>query len=148
MMMNLQELQTIAQRALPIRIFVLDNRGYLSIRTSQSNFFGRLAGADPDSGIALPDFAAVARAFGIPGSRLDSADFASQLPAILEAEGPYLCQVALDDTQAFEPRVSSRQLADGTIVSAPLDDMYPFLDPEELDSNRWPPDDEPMRREP
>jgi acetolactate synthase-1/2/3 large subunit len=62
-MMNLQELQTIAQHRLPIKIFVLDNRGYLSIRTSQANFFGRLAGADPDSGVTLPDFVAVATAF-------------------------------------------------------------------------------------
>jgi thiamine pyrophosphate-dependent acetolactate synthase large subunit-like protein len=72
-MMNLQELQTIAQHGLPIKIFVLDNRGYLSIRTSQTNFFGRLAGADPDSGVSLPDFVAVATAFGIPARRLDSA---------------------------------------------------------------------------
>jgi acetolactate synthase-1/2/3 large subunit len=136
-MMNLQELQTIAQHRLPIKIFVLDNRGYLSIRTSQSNFFGRLCGADADSGVSLPDFVAVAHAFGIAASRLDSADFAERLPAVLEAQGPYLCQVMLDETQQFEPRMSSRQLDDGSIVSAPLEDMYPFLERAELARNTF-----------
>ncbi|HCN68328.1 MAG TPA: acetolactate synthase, partial [Candidatus Accumulibacter sp.] len=134
-MMNLQELQTIAQHRLPIKIFVLDNRGYLSIRTSQANFFGRLAGADPDSGVTLPDFVAVARAFGISASRLDSGDFAQRLPAILETSEPHLCQVVLDETQQFEPRTSSRRLPDGQIVSAPLEDMYPFLARDELARN-------------
>jgi acetolactate synthase-1/2/3 large subunit len=136
-MMNLQELQTIAQHRLPIKIFILDNRGYLSIRTSQSNFFGRLCGADADSGVSLPDFVAVANAFGIAASRLDSADFAERLPAVLEAPGPYLCQVMLDETQQFEPRMSSRQLDDGRIVSAPLEDMYPFLERSELARNTF-----------
>ncbi|HAY26738.1 MAG TPA: acetolactate synthase [Candidatus Accumulibacter sp.] len=134
-MMNLQELQTIAQHRLPIKIFVLDNRGYLSIRTSQANFFGRLAGADPDSGVTLPDFVAVARAFGIRASRLDSGDFAQRLPAILETSEPHLCQVVLDETQQFEPRTSSRRLPGGQIVSAPLEDMYPFLERDELARN-------------
>jgi acetolactate synthase-1/2/3 large subunit len=136
-MMNLQELQTIAQHRLPIKIFILDNRGYLSIRTSQSNFFGRLGGADADSGVSLPDFVAVANAFGIAASRLDSADFADRLPTVLEAPGPYLCQVMLDETQQFEPRMSSRQLDDGRIVSAPLEDMYPFLERAELARNTF-----------
>ncbi|EXI67256.1 MAG: Acetolactate synthase isozyme 2 large subunit [Candidatus Accumulibacter adjunctus] len=134
-MMNLQELQTIVQHRLPIKIFVLDNRGYLSIRTSQANFFGRLAGADPDSGVTLPDFVAVARAFGISASRLDTADFAQRLPAILETSEPHLCQVVLDETQQFEPRTSSRRLPDGQIVSAPLEDMFPFLERDELARN-------------
>ncbi len=82
-MMNLQELQTIAHHRLPIKIFVLNNRGYLSIRTSQTNFFGRLAGEGPDSGVSFPDFVAVATAFGIPARRLASADFARQLAEVL-----------------------------------------------------------------
>ena len=134
-MMNLQELQTIAQHRLPIKIFVLDNHGYLSIRSSQMNFFRRVAGADPDSGVSLPDFVAIATAFAIPASRLDSADFAERLPTLLDAPGPHLCQVVLDETQQFEPRMSSRQLDDGSIVSAPLEDMYPFLEPAELARN-------------
>ncbi|EXI78682.1 MAG: Acetolactate synthase large subunit [Candidatus Accumulibacter appositus] len=134
-MMNIQELQTVAQHRLPIKIFVLDNQGYLSIRTSQSNFFGRLAGAGPESGIELPDFVAVAKAFGIPATRLDSADFAERLAAVLDAPGPHLCQVMLDETQQFEPRMASRRLDDGSIVTPPLEDMFPFLDRKELAAN-------------
>jgi acetolactate synthase-1/2/3 large subunit len=131
-MMNLQELQTVVHQRLPLKIFVLNNRGYLSIRTTQNNFFGRLAGEGPDSGVGFPDFVAVARAFGIRAQRLDGPDFAAQLPAILAEPGPCLCDVVLDETQGFEPRMSSRRLDDGTIVSPPLEDMYPFLDRDEL----------------
>lgn len=134
-MMNLQELQTIAHHRLPVKIFVLNNRGYLSMRTSQTNFFGRLGGEGPDSGVSFPDFVAVAAAFGIPGCRLASADFSSQIDGVLAGEGPYLCEVVLDETQGFEPRMSSRKLDDGSIVSPPLEDMFPFLDRDELAAN-------------
>jgi acetolactate synthase-1/2/3 large subunit len=134
-MMNLQELQTIAHRRLPIKIFVLNNNGYLSIRTSQKNFFGRLAGEGPDSGVGFPDFVAVAKAFGIPARRLASADFPDQFAEVLASDGPYLCDVVLDETQGFEPRMSSRKLDDGSIVTPPLEDMFPFLDRAELAAN-------------
>jgi acetolactate synthase-1/2/3 large subunit len=134
-MMNLQELQTIAYHRLPIKIFVLNNRGYLSIRSSQANFFGRLVGESPDNGVGFPDFVAVATAFGIPARRLDSAGFASGIEQVLAAAGPQLCDVTLDASQGFEPRMSSRKLPDGSIVSPPLEDMFPFLDREELASN-------------
>jgi acetolactate synthase-1/2/3 large subunit len=134
-MMNLQELQTIAHHGLPIKIFVLNNSGYLSIKTSQTNFFGRLAGSGPGNGVSFPDFVAVATAFGIPARRLAGADFPQLLDAILNEPGPCLCDVMLDETQGFEPRMSSRKLPDGSIVSPPLEDMFPFLDRDELASN-------------
>ncbi len=134
-MMNLQELQTVAHYGLPLKIFVLNNGGYLSIRGSQTNFFGRLAGAGPGNGVDFPDFVAVAGAFGIAARRLASADFAQQLDDILDAPGPFLCDVVLDETQGFEPRMSSRKLDDGSIVTPPLEDMFPFLDRDELASN-------------
>jgi acetolactate synthase-1/2/3 large subunit len=140
-MMNLQELQTIAHYRLPIKIFVLNNCGYLSIRTSQKNFFGRLAGEGPDSGVSFPDFVAVATAFGIPAHRLAGADFSKTLAEVLASDGPCLCDVILDETQGFEPRMSSRKLDDGSIVSPPLEDMFPFLDRDELADNQWPSDD-------
>lgn len=148
-MMNLQELQTIAWHRLPIKIFVLNNRGYLSIRSSQANFFGRLVGESPDNGVGFPDFVAVATAFGIPARRLSSAvpgdtvahNFAAGIEAVLAAEGPQLCDVILDPSQGFEPRMSSRKLPDGSIVTPPLEDMFPFLDRDELARNRWPADD-------
>lgn len=140
-MMNLQELQTIAHHRIPIKIFVLNNRGYLSIRGSQKNFFGRLAGEGPDSGVSFPDFVAVATAFGIPARRIASANFPDQLADVLATEGPCLCDVILDETQGFEPRMTSRKLDDGTIVTPPLEDMFPFLDRDELARNLWPADD-------
>lgn len=134
-MMNLQELQTIAHHQLPIKIFVLNNGGYLSIRTSQTNFFGRLAGEGPGSGVSFPDFVAVAAAFGIPARRLAGAEFFEHLESVLSAPGPCLCDVVLDATQGFEPRMSSRKMDDGSIVTPPLEDMFPFLSREELRSN-------------
>ena len=135
-MMNLQELQTIAHHQLPVKIFVFNNRGYLSIRSSQKNFFGRLAGEGPDSGITFPDFVAVATAFGIPARRIASADFPAQLDEMLACEGPLVCDVMLDETQGFEPRMTSRKLDDGSIVTPPLEDMFPFLDRDELAGNK------------
>jgi acetolactate synthase-1/2/3 large subunit len=140
-MMNLQELQTIAYHRLPIKIFVLNNRGYLSIRSSQANFFGRLVGESPDNGVGFPDFVAVATAFGIPARRVASADFCTGIDEMLAAEGPQLCDVILDASQGFEPRMSSRKLPDGSIVTPPLEDMFPFLDRDELERNSWPADD-------
>jgi len=140
-MMNIQELQTIMQHRLPIKIFVLNNSGYLSIRSSQNAFFGRLAGEGPGSGVSLPDFVKVADAFGIPAFSLRGPGFSKPLKRFLDAVGPGLCEVILDEQQPFEPRVSSRQLEDGRIVSAPLEDMYPFLEREELARNLWSPDD-------
>ena len=136
-MMNLQELQTIVQNRIPVKIFVLNNRGYLSIRTSQKNFFGRLAGEGPDSGVSFPDFVAVATAFGIPARRIAGADFPGRLAEVLASDGPCLCDVILDESQGFEPRMTSRKLDDGTIVTPPLEDMFPFLDRDELSRNRW-----------
>jgi acetolactate synthase-1/2/3 large subunit len=134
-MMNLQELQTIAHHRLPIKIFVLNNNGYLSISGSQSNFFGRLAGTGPGNGVSFPDFVAVATAFGIPARRLANADFPQLIEGILAEAGPCLCDVVLDETQGFEPRTSSRKLEDGSIVTPPLEDMFPFLERDELASN-------------
>lgn len=133
--LNIQELQTIAHYRLPVKIFVLNNGGYLSIRTSQSNFFGRLTGAGPESGVSLPDYVRIGEAFGIRSIRLDQPNFSEALHTVLDTEGPMLCEVILDETQQFEPRPSSRQLEDGRIVTPPLEDMYPFLDRDELAKN-------------
>jgi acetolactate synthase-1/2/3 large subunit len=133
--MNIQELQTVAHYGIPLKLFVLNNRGYLSIRSSQANFFGRLAGEGPDNGVSFPDFAKVAAAYGIASSHLNQADFTAEIRHILAAPGPHLCEVILDETQGFEPRMSSRQLEDGRIVTPPLEDMHPFLSREELARN-------------
>lgn len=133
--LNIQELQTIVHYQLPVKIFVLNNQGYVSIRQTQQNFFGRLTGESPASGITFPDMVRIASAYNIPACRLEDASYRTQLPGILSTPGPILCEVVLNPAQTFEPRLSSKQLPDGHIVSAPLEDMYPFLGKDELLEN-------------
>ena len=130
---NIQELQTIRHHQLPVKLFVMDNLGYMSIRSTQQNFFGATLGSGPDDGVSFPDYTALATAYGLPAVRLtDPAKLDRTIAEVLDAKGPMVCHVMLDPTQAFEPRIKSRQLPDGTIVSPALEDMFPFLDPEEL----------------
>ena len=133
--LNIQELQTVIHYQLPLKIFVLNNNGYLSIRTSQKGFFGGTVGESPDSGVSFPDTIKLAKAYGFSTWRLDSADFLFGLREVLSTPGPVVCEVVLDPTQGFEPRQSSKQLSDGRIVSAPLEDMFPFLERDELAKN-------------
>jgi acetolactate synthase-1/2/3 large subunit len=135
--MNVQELQTVMHYDLPVKIFVLNNNGYLSIRTTQKNFFGRLVGESKASGVSFPDMVRVADAFGIPAMRVDHRAQMDAVHRALNAPGPYLFDVMLDSTQEFEPRIRSRKLEDGTILTPALDDMYPFLADEEMASNRY-----------
>lgn len=137
--MNIQELQTVRHHRFPIKLFVLNNGGYLSIRQTQTAFFGLAVGAGAESGVSCPDFVKVAEAYGLPASRLSEPNFTPDLSAILAAPGAYLCDVMLDPAQGFEPKLSSRRLPDGRMVSSPLDDMSPFLDRDELDENRLAP---------
>jgi acetolactate synthase-1/2/3 large subunit len=132
---NIQELQTIVHHGLPVKIFVLNNGGYLSIRQTQNNFFGNLVGESAASGVSFPNVEKLACAYGLPATSIRSvADF-PRIAAMLEAPGPALCEVHLDPAQEFEPRLKSRQLPDGMLVSPNLEDMYPFLEPAELASN-------------
>ncbi len=133
--LNIQELQTIAHHGLPVKIFVLNNGGYLSIRQTQSNFFGNLVGESAASGVSFPNFEKLACAYGLPVTSIRTAEDFPKITAFLDAPGPGLCEVHLDPAQEFEPRLKSRQLPDGKLVSPNLEDMFPFLDPAELASN-------------
>ncbi len=137
--MNLQELQTIVTRRLPIHIVVLNNAGYHSIRQTQMTYFpDGLIGFDAATGVDYVPFEGLARAFGLPFNRCSStADMEAALAKTFACDGPAMCEVMLDPGQPFAPRVSSRKLEDGTMVSAPLDDMFPFLSREELAENRF-----------
>lgn len=134
-MMNVQELQTVAHYKLPIVIFVLSNGGYLSIRTTQANFFGKLIGESAESGVSFPDILKLAEAHGLPALRLSDEHFPEMIDRALAHGGPIVCEVVLDRAQGFEPKLSSKRLPDGRMVTAPLEDMAPFLDREELRSN-------------
>jgi acetolactate synthase I/II/III large subunit len=133
--MNIQELQTVVHHHLPVKIFVLNNSGYLSMRMTQSGFFGRLTGESAASGASFPDMVKVACAYGIPSIRIDREAQLEQIARALAADGPALIDVVLDRNQEFEPRSRARQLPDGRIVSPNLEDMYPFLDETELMDN-------------
>jgi acetolactate synthase-1/2/3 large subunit len=134
--MNLQELQTIKTNRLPIKIFILNNGGYHSIKQTQANFFGRLHGCDATSGVECPDAETMARAYGFPFTRVSEAtSFDSALKAALSGDGAAICEVVLDPAQPFSPKQSSRRLPDGRMVSAPLEDLAPFLERDELAAN-------------
>jgi acetolactate synthase-1/2/3 large subunit len=136
-MMNLQELQTIAGRKLPVKVFIMNNTGYHSIRQTQANFFSdNIVGCGTDSGLSFPDFGKVAHAFGLPFRRCQThGELSSAIEATLAEQGAALCEVMIDLAQSFAPKLSSRKLEDGRMVTAALEDMAPFLSREELKSN-------------
>jgi acetolactate synthase-1/2/3 large subunit len=135
--MNIQELQTIVSQGLPIKIFVLNNDGYHSIRQTQTAYFAdSLIGFDPASGVSFPDFSRIASAYGFPFVRAGTlASLPAAIKATLDAPGPAMCEVMLDPAQPFAPKLSSKRLPDGRMVSAPLEDLAPFLPREELADN-------------
>ena len=135
--MNLQELQTLLTYRLPIKLFVYNNDGYLSIKTTQKAFFGgKFMGSEPGSGVVLPSFEKLAAAYGLPYFKLrNNQELDGQLPAIFGTDGPVLVEVMLDPFEVLGPKAASKKLPDGSMVSAPLEDMAPFLPREELKEN-------------
>lgn len=138
-MMNLQELQTMKHYNLPIKLFILNNNGYISIQQTQRNFFeGRMTACTIDSGVSLPDFVAVARAFGLNAFRIDRLEnLDEQIKKVLNADGGVVCEVMLSPDYIFAPKLSAKKLDDGTMVSPSLEDMYPFLGEDEFNECIW-----------
>ncbi len=137
-MMNLQELQTIATNRLPVRIFLICNGGYHSIRQTQNAFFGKpLIGIGPESGdLEFPDFGKTADLFGFRyGLCAANETLREDMEAAMKLPLPALIEVRVSPLQKTEPKVSSRKLPDGTMVSVPIEDMAPFLPREELAAN-------------
>jgi len=133
-MQNLQELQTIVGQRIPAKIFLYNNSGYHSIRQSQQAYFdGFSVGCGPDSGITFPDFEKIAAAFGLSYTKVsEHDDMARAIDATLAAPGASLCEIMVDKSQNFAPKVSSRRLGDGSMVTAPMEDLAPFLPRDEL----------------
>lgn len=138
-MMNIQELEVIKRRNLPVKLFITDNGGYGMIYGSQDgNFQGRLTGCTRESGLTLPDIQKVAKAFGIKSLSLDSeADLETVVREALEYDGPVVCKVKADIEQKIVPRQANYMKEDGQMASRPLDDMAPLLNREELEKARW-----------
>jgi acetolactate synthase-1/2/3 large subunit len=130
--MNIQELQTLKTSDLNVVIIVLNNGGYLSIWQTHENFFGRVIGATPASGVDFPDFAAVARAYGLHSATIQNEEDLIALDHLLKEDGPMLINVIVDPRQEFAPRIKSRIDENGKFVTPELDDMHPFLDAEEI----------------
>ena len=136
--MNLQELQTIIHHKLPIKIIVINNDGYHSIRQSQTNFFKGepLCGVGPDSlDLSFPDMSKIAWAYGYKFIRCQTNDdFKKYMANEFEIDEPQICEVMVDKTQYFQPKAGSKKLSNGQMVSAPLEDLTPYLDRNELEN--------------
>jgi len=135
--MNIQELQTIIHNNLPIKLFVLNNGGYISIRNTQNGFFkGHKVGADNESGVSFPDTLKLANAYGFKTFKINNQlNLSDDIEKVLKIDGPVICEVMLSPQEKMEPKLSSKIKHDGSIVSSPLEDMFPFLDREEFDDN-------------
>lgn len=140
-MMNLQELQTIITNKLPIKIFLINNQGYHSIRITQSNLFSQncRVGIGPESGdLSFPEYKKIAEAFGYPYFEAHSNEEMKQVVnQVLEIEGFAFCEIFTNTIQVWEPKSSTKRLEDGTLISPPLEDLAPFLPREELEKNMF-----------
>jgi acetolactate synthase-1/2/3 large subunit len=125
-MMNIQELQTLTTLKSDFTLLILDNGGYLSIKQTQSNFFGRFHGSNPESGVTFPDFLKLSSAFGLNVVQLDSENWRNQISENCKHSGVRVLVARLDREQEFEPRLKSR-VENGVITTPELDDMYPHL---------------------
>lgn len=132
-MMNLQELQTVKQFNLPLKIFIINNNGYISIKQTQNNFFeGHMVGSGTDSKVSMPNFNEIAKAFGIKSAEIssytDENDLKRQINMVLNSDEAVLCNVIVDDDYIFTPKLLARKLDDGTMVSPSFENMYPFIE--------------------
>jgi acetolactate synthase-1/2/3 large subunit len=134
---NIQELETVARLGLPIKFFVLNNDGYASIRASQTSYFGRAnIGCDTRTGLTVPDISRVASAYNLQAVVIaDQSNLRRDVRRVLDLPGPVVCDVHVIQDEVRAPRLSSVQRPDGSFVSKPLEDLWPFLDRDEFLSN-------------
>lgn len=135
-MMNLQELQTVLTNKLPIKIFLINNNGYHSIRITQNNLFKdhcKIGIGEESGDLSFPEFDKLAKAFGYPYfSACSNDEMKSVVDEVLSMDGPVFCEIFTDTKQVWEPKSATKRLEDGTLVSPPLEDLAPFLPREEL----------------
>ena len=135
--LNIQELEIVKRLNLPIKYFILNNDGYGSIRDMQNNHFkGHYVGSGRTSGVTLPNIQKVANSYGIKSSKIDNQEnMDKKIREILNFEGPYICEIMIEPNQQTQPRVSSKKIENGLMISMPIENMYPFLSEEELKEN-------------
>jgi len=132
--MNIQELQTIKHHDLPIKIMIMNNKGYLSIRGTQNKFFdSRRIGSDSDSGISFPSIEKIAAAYEIPFLKINNSnELTKKLKNAIDLKGPVICEVICSESQEILPTVSAVKNDDGSMTSKPIEDMYPYLPRDEF----------------
>ncbi|MDB4040555.1 thiamine pyrophosphate-binding protein [Methylophilaceae bacterium] len=138
LMMNLQELQTMKGYKLPIKVFVLNNDGYVSIKQTQETYFSdNISGVGPKSGVSMPNFTELGKALNIPSMKITKLSelYSATFKKMFNSNQPGIFEIVIDPSQGFSPKLTSRKLKDGTMVSPSLHDMSPFLDEDELAKN-------------
>lgn len=137
LMMTIQEMATVMHHHLPVKLFIFNNGGYLTIKQTQElGFDGRLMGSNEQSGISFPDFLKLAEAHRFKAVRLEShQNLKQQIEAVMNHDGPVVCEIMMDPNQMQAPKAINRRNADGTMKQTPLEDSYPFLDPKEIEEN-------------
>ena len=132
--MNIQELQSVIHHQIPMKIFVLNNNGYLAISLMQDNLFNsKYIGSNNQSGVSNPDFVKISKAYGLKSFRFENNyDLESSIDDVLSTEGPVLCEIMMVENQLLIPRLQSRKDSLGNIVSSSLEDMYPYLSESEM----------------
>lgn len=132
--MNIQELQTMVYKKLPIKLFVLNNGGYLTIKQTQEYSFQRLAACDPSCGVSFPDLSKIAKAYGIKYKKIGNQHNLKQhINGLINHNGPIVCEIIMDPNQTQAPMAKNLKNADGTIEKKPLEDMFPYLDRAEFE---------------
>ena len=136
-MMNIQELQTIDHYNLPIKLFILNNQGYQSIKQTQKNFFNNIiVGCTPETGVSFPNFRGISKAHNLPYQSINNHNqMENKINQVLAHQGPIVCEVFMDIEYEFIPKLSSEKKDDGRIISKSLEDLSPLLNREELRSN-------------
>jgi acetolactate synthase-1/2/3 large subunit len=134
---NIQELETIRRLQLPIKFFVLNNDGYSSIRASQRAYFGSAnIGADKSTGLTIPNLSKIGASYGLGTCEIqDQTNLRAEVRKVLDMPGPVLCDVHVLPDEVRAPRLQSYQRSDGSFVSKPLEDLFPFLPREEFLAN-------------
>lgn len=135
-MFNLQELQTIKHYKLPIKIFVLENKGYLTMQLMQKNHFKKLTGSDPNSGISIPDLRKIAKGFDLDYFKLNTKNIENQIERILSNKKPMLIEVNMPKFQPLIPRMQTQLRKDGSFIDPDFDNLFPYLPVDELEKEK------------
>jgi len=136
--MNIQELEVVRRLNLPIKFFVLNNNGYVSIRNTQETHFDkRFVASGEKSGLTLPSLQKNAQAYDIPYRRLETTEDLDAIGGILDQEGPLICEVMLPETHVTAPKASVYKNKDGQFMAKPMEDLAPFLDRDEFKANMF-----------